>query len=118
MPKNAVNPFKLIDAGDMSGNLTAVVANGVFQNGVLYLDNIGFQYIWTGTPTGTIALQFSQDGTNWTTMVLSPAITQPAGSAGNDGSNVNQFPYKYIRVTYTRSSGSGSLTVWMSAKEI
>ena len=96
----------------MTQTLTSTVVNESF------LDNIGFQFIWTGAPTGTITIKASQDGATFTMLVLSPTITQPAGTASNDIANVNQFPFKFIEVVYTPTSGSGSLIVWMSCKEI
>lgn len=118
---NVIIAIKVIDGGNMSGNLvSSVFANGQPSSAaqVSFLDNIGFQFIWTGAPTGIITIKASLDGTTFTPLVLAPAITQPAGSAGNDIANINQFPFKWIQVTYTRTSGAGSLTVWMSAKEV
>jgi hypothetical protein len=117
--KYVIKGIKVIDAGSMSGDLDSGIINSAQgDSSVSFLDNIGFQFVWTGTPTGTIAVLASIDGINFTALDFSPVITQPAGSASSSLANVNQFPFKWIKVTYTRESGSGSLTAWMSAREI
>lgn len=117
--KYAIKGIKIIDAGNMAGNLdSGIINSAVGDSSVSFLDNIGFQFIWTGTPAGTIQVMASIDGVIFDALVFSPTISQPAGSSGHGLANVNQFPYKWIKVTYTASSGTGSLTVWLAAKEI
>lgn len=94
---------------------------------VQYLDNISVQAIWTGTPTGTITLQGSLDyardsygnvtnsGT-WDTFVS--ATNQPAGSAGSNLFDLNQLSFPYIRLLYTKVSGTGVLNVYVGGKMV
>lgn len=117
--KYVIKGTKIIDGGSMAGNLdSGIINNAQGDSSVSFLDNLGFQFVWTGTPTGTIAVVASIDGVNFTALDFSPAISQPSGSASSSLANVNQFPFKWVKVTYTRSSGSGSLTVYYSAREI
>jgi hypothetical protein len=89
-------------------------------------DNASYQYVWTGTPTGTVAVDVSNDfnaqlGTGtWTdvTAQLSPAPTNPAGSAGNGAVDLNQLPFAYVRLRYVHASGSGQFTAIFKAKAL
>lgn len=98
------------------------------------LDQIyGFaiQAIWTGSPTGAIKLQASCDSpgretaqsnggpdtvTNWTDVTNSSYSI--SGSAGNYMWNFNGSFYRYIRVSYTNSSGTGTLTAQITPKGV
>lgn len=110
--KNALLPVTIISAGDMSGSLTSTVLPIQFE------DNIGLQFVWTGTPTGTIAVQVSMDQTTWTSLTFNPSITQPAGSAGGLYIDINQISAPFMRATYTFSSGTGALTLKACGKEV
>lgn len=111
MQKNVLRPIAIITAGDMSGSLTSSVTN------INFLDNIGIQLIFTGSPTGTFSVEVSNDNTSWTALSLSPAPAA-SGSAGNQYIDLNQLSAAWIRTKYTRTSGSGSLTAYLSAKEV
>lgn len=118
--------FKLIGPTPILNNVdisTTKTSSGIQT---LNSDNIGIQVIWTGTPTGTLSVQASNtaslgaDGTvsggtwsNYTATV--PTI---AGSAGNGLINLNQFPFAFMRLIYTASSGSGGLTAVLVAKPV
>ena len=109
--KDFVNPFVLMTAGDMSGDL---VSNS-FQ--VTGFDNIGIQFIWTGTPEGDFAVEISLDNVNWTALPLSPAPAA-AGSADNAYVELNQTTAKYIRCSYTATASTGTLTILISEKMV
>lgn len=119
--KNTLRKFQTITAGDMSAaSITSAVTN------IETHDNIAIQLNFTGTPVGTFAVEVSVDyerdshgnvidsGT-WVPITLSPA---PA-AAGADGSiliDLNQLASPWIRVVYTKTSGTGSLDAFISAK--
>lgn len=122
--KNVLNAFKTVTAGDLSANLTSPVTD------IRYLDNIAIQLIFTGTPTGTFVVQGSLDymrafseearavnaGT-WTTITLGSTLAA-SGAAGNILVDLNQLSFPYIRVVYTRTSGTGSLDMWVEGKAV
>ncbi len=105
---------KVINAGVMTG--TAVLTSGSID--VQNLDNIGLQFKWTGAAVGTIAIFGSVDNTNFYAWTPSPALTQPNNNAGGFITGLNQFPFPYLKVTYTNTSSTGVLTVWLSAKDL
>ena len=108
--KKVLTAFLVVSDGDMSGaTVTSATTN------IQYLDNIAYQLYWTGTPTGTFDVQVSGDNTNWASLPLNPvpAATASSGSAFID---IYQTAANYIRVVYTRTSGSGTLNVLISAK--
>lgn len=120
--KNFLSPVKVIDAGDMS---QATITSSVTD--IRYLDNVSIQCIFTGTPTGSFALEGSLDylrvnaqvtnsGT-WTPITLS-STPAASGSAGNILLDLNQLSFPYIRIVYTKSSGTGVLNVYISGKAV
>lgn len=108
--KKYLTPFKVITDGDMS---TASITSAVTE--IPYLDNVCYQMVWTGTPTGNFDVQVSLDKTNWTSLVLSPPPVA-SGSAGSYVIDMNQLSMTYIRLVYTRTASTGVLNVYISAK--
>lgn len=107
--KNVLLPIKILSAGDMSAaTLTSSVTN------IQFLDNLAIQCNFTGSPTGTFAVQFSLDNVNWVS-----SATVPTAAAGSAASNLTNFTLQgaaYVRVVYTKGSGTGSLDIWICAK--
>lgn len=82
------------------------------------LDNVGYEVSWSGTPIGTISVQCSVDGNSYFDLTFDPVLAQPAGSSGGYLINLNQVPFKWVRVSYTNTSGAGALTVKIIGKDI
>ena len=68
--------------------------------------------IWTGTPTGTLSIQGSNDGLSF--VQIDSVAT--GGVAGQHLLNVEKHHYRYVRVVYTFSSSTGSLNLYISGK--
>jgi hypothetical protein len=126
MAYNLLQPIYAIVNGDMSQpSLTSQVVEIKNQ------DNVGIQLDWTGSPTGTFAIQISsnhkqqQQGQDtdvtvpgsWTTLPLNPAITA-TGSPDTAYVDLNQMSAMYVRVVYTMVSGSGTLNCVIVAKGV
>lgn len=69
----------------------------------------------TGTPVGTLSLEFSLNGTNWKPIPGASAEftangnTQPAGSAGDIVCSWRELrPYKRVRLKYVSTSGGAA----------
>lgn len=121
-----LRPHTVINAQSMGTSLTSDVT--VLQG----LTKGNYQVVWSAgsTPVGTIALQFSDDysinngvvnnaGT-WTTATFSLAGV-PVSSApvsGNTGNGMIEFTTAAYasRLVYTRTSGSGTMSVTIVGK--
>jgi hypothetical protein len=98
--------------GVMSG--TSTIYSQIFD--VSRMDNDGLEISWSGNPVGTISYLASISGSFFFPISLTTA--QPAGSASGFGVNLNQYPYKYLLIQYTNSSGAGSLSAWIQEKDL
>lgn len=89
---------------------------------------VGFDINWTGVPVGSFSVevsntyQQSNEGVvinvgNWTALVLSAPVTA-AGAPDNAFIDVDGVSASWIRLTYTATSGTGSLNASLSAKVI
>lgn len=86
---------------------------------ITYQDQVCFQVAYSGSvgsAIGTISVQGSVDNVTFNDITFTPALTQPNADDGGYLINMALVPFTYIRVKYTRSSGTGSLTVNMSTK--
>lgn len=73
------------------------------------------QAVWSGTsPVGTFTVEASNDNINFTSILNSPVAI--SGNTGSLMINVENAFYGFIRVVYTATSGSGSLTVHINAQ--
>ena len=111
---------------------TAVTGTNTYTSSVveiLNLDNVYLQLDITGTPTGLFSVEvssnYSQDmegnvinAGNWVTLTLSPSPAVTAGSPTDIGIDCNQLGAPYLRVQYTNSAGSGTITVNVSGKAL
>lgn len=105
-----------------SGVIAGVMAstNVIYSNivDVSKMDNLGLEITWTGTPTGTIEIMFSNSGINFYPLTFNPVLGQPAGSASGYGIDLSEYPFKYLMIKYTNASGSGTLTVYGQFKDL
>lgn len=107
---------KIIDAGDMSGDLISDIV------GTTNLDNIGLILEWTGTtPVGTIYVDVRNNSngvtSTWSTLDFGTLIGV-AGNTGDINLSINQTPFDELRVRYDNTSGTGALTVIAAGKTV
>ncbi len=81
-------------------------------------DNIGLQIIFTGTMVGVLTVNCSIDNVHFDPLTFNPALSQPAGSNLRYLIDLNQLPFPYFNVSYTNASGSGTLAVYFSTKDL
>lgn len=132
--KNNLLNYNTITAGDMSqASLTSTVTN------IQFLDDIGCQFSWTGSPVGTIAIQvsadYAQDGmsppnvtnaghwipltfTYWNGSAFVTDTSIPTSVGSPVYIDLAFLSAPWIRAVYTKTSGSGTLTASITAKEI
>lgn len=103
------NPIANIGATDMSSTITG--------KALLLRDGLNFSVFlkWSGTPTGAFKLQCSNDNcgteaepTDWEDVTGSSYLV--SGAAGQLVFNYDTAPFRWLRVVYTATSGSGTLT--------
>jgi hypothetical protein len=102
---------------------------GDYTSSPVYLNQIAMgsiEAVWTGSPVGEIKLQVSvnhKEAANggvavagtWTDYTNSEYSMTTAGSVVWNLSNIG---YQYIRVVYTRTSGTGTLNVFGMGKGV
>ena len=80
----------------------------------VWMEDCCVQSVYTGAPNGSLKLQVTCDGTNWTDL-SSPAAVSIA-AAGSCIFQLSNIGYTGLRAVYTKSSGTGSLTIVANAK--
>lgn len=122
MSYNLLNPFHFIVNQSMASTSTSGIVEIKEQ------DNIGIQLNWTGAPVGTFDVQISIDHAqdangnvtvagNWISLPLSPGISA-SGSPDSAYIDLNQQSASYVRVVYNRTSGSGTVNGFITAKGV
>lgn len=102
---------KFLVSGDMSADIIGPVTN------IDTADQVAYQVSWTSTSAvGVISVQGSVDGMTWNDLTFTPSLTQPNSDSQSYLINLALIPFPYIRLKYTRTSGTGTLTVYLSAK--
>jgi hypothetical protein len=117
-----INYQHMLTAGDMTLTLHSAPLE------LAYMLGYCIQATYSGSPVGTLILEGSNDvpnpmdanfqyasfvPTNWTTIANSSvAISGPDAVL----INVSGVYYRYVRATYTPTSGSGALTIVGNAK--
>lgn len=100
---------------DVSNNM-GVSFNSLPGN-VTNCKGYSIQAIWTNgsTPVGTMSLQASNDGQNWSDI---PNSSLPvSGNSDNNIFNVSKnIYYNFVRLVYTRTSGDATVVVSLVAK--
>lgn len=124
--KNFLNKFKIQSAGDQSqATVTSAVTN------IQGMDNIGIQInILTGTASGTFDVQISADhqevngnvtvagtwnklGSTYTLTLTSGVFADGTASAYYD---LSQLSAPFVRLLYTKSSGTGTFDSFIVGK--
>lgn len=114
----------IINNVSMASNIISPVTN------IFLIPGISYDLVWTGSPVGTFQVQvsnsYSQDPSgaqlnagSWNTLPTSSfsgTYPVPAGSSGFGFLDVVGTEAAWIRLQYTATSGSGSLTVVAAAK--
>lgn len=108
-------PYQILSAGDMSGNLASTAID------MLSLPFGAIELVWTGTPTGTFSIDGSIDNVPSATQVVNwyptnTDVNNPAGSSSSTLVNLIGIGFRWLRVSYARTGGSGSLNVTVFGK--
>ena len=110
--KNTVPSFRMIDQGDLSGDITSNITN------VENLDKCSIAVSWSGTsPVGTIIVE-SRNGTkeSWNAVEF-PTITV-SGNTGNHSIVFREMSFTDLRLRYVATSGTGTLDAVYTSKQV
>lgn len=110
---------KIVNNGDMSGNLTSQVID------LADIDLGSIQAVFSGAPTGSLKLQLSNEIiantadpnsaiSEWTDYAGSSVAVAAAGSHIY---NISNMGYKWCRLVYTRTGGNGTLNATLVGKD-
>jgi hypothetical protein len=107
-----------LPSGTLGGTMSST--NTIYSQiiDVSRMDDIGLEFTWTGSPTGTISILASDSGAHFYAYTPIPALTQPSGSASGFATGVKHFEHRYLLLQYVNSSGSGTLTVYGQQKDL
>lgn len=117
-----LTPFQVITNGDMS-QATITSAVTIVQN----LSKIAYDISWSGSsPVGAITVQVSNTYSinaagavnnpgKWTTLILTFG-TPVSGNTGNGAIDIESTSFYAVRLVYTKTSGTGSLNVFVNGK--
>lgn len=99
----------------VSGSMSADIVGPTTTIDVV--DQVCFQVAWTSTTAvGVISVQGSVDGVTFYDITFNPTLAQPASNSGGYLINLGLIPFTFIRLKYTRTSGTGTFTATMSVK--
>lgn len=88
-------------------------ASGVYD--LVDLKTFGVEISFSGADVvGTLTLEASVRGTNFFTVTGS---SQAISASGGHVYDVTVSGYRYVRVKFTYTSGTGNMTVYLTAKE-
>mgnify|MGYP000101883020 CR=1 FL=1 len=118
-----LKPQSVVTNGNMATSLTSLATN------INMVSILSYTIVWTGSPTGTFSVQVSNDyipnplgvqdapvnaGT-WVALSLSTTVA-PAGSGSSAFIDIDTCGAAWIRLVYTRSSGTGTLNATIAGK--
>ena len=108
--KNVILPTKWLDAASLGASIASASRN------VTYLDRASIEIsATTSDAVGTFSVEGSASGSVW--VPLSMATMALAGASKNILIDIHFTGLQLIRLVYTRTSGTGTVTVYMTAKE-
>lgn len=100
----------ILTAGNMAS--ASLTSENIILN---QLSSTDIQCVFTGAPVGTLKIQTSADGSTWSDWADS---SYSIAAAGDVTYLVEKMPAQFMRVVYTKGSGTGALTVTIFSKEI
>lgn len=110
--RNLIQPYKVFNAADMSGNLTQAAPYTTIDQ----VDKIGIELEWAGTaPVGNffvdVAYQYPNtlEFTTWIALDFGSSIAI-SGNSGQHIITINDPPFQKLRLRYVATSGTGTLT--------
>ncbi len=112
MPARIIDEFKYQDAASMDASF-----NGA-NVGLAHMRGFSIVAAWTETSAtlaGDLTLEASNDGSVWSTISGS---TVAVSGTGSTAWNHSDSYFKYVRIKWARTSGEGTITAILQAKDV
>ena len=120
--KSNLPAYRVLASVSMASSIISSVTN------IFYLDNVGAQLVFSGTPFGSVSFESSIDYFedtqrqvlnvgNWVPVPVSPSPVIN-GVAGTIIANMNQLAEPWVRIKFTSSTGNGVLTAYITGKMV
>lgn len=113
MRKNVIKGYKMLDGASLAASVTSTEVN------VVNMDKASIYVDWSGNSIdGVLAVEAknSEHG-EWFELDFGSAILIN-GASGDHVLILNELPHHTIRVTYTRTAGTGTITATLVAKQV
>jgi len=102
----------IINGESMAANITSSTLD------ISDYETISLQLVAaSSTHVGTVAVNISDDGTNWNAVTLDSTPTAASGSAFNATVQLSDIGARYLQVVYTAGSGAGTLYCYANMKD-
>lgn len=113
MRKNVIKGFSMMDEVDISANATSSTVN------VLNLDKASIYIDWAGSsPVGELTVE-AKNGENSPWYALDFGVTiDVTGNTGDHLIILNEMPFEQLRIQYASTSGSGTISAYITAKQV
>lgn len=107
-----IKESQILTNGSMGGDVTSSAVVIVNYPKATAMLNYSIQAVWSAgsTPIGILKLQATNDGTNWVDVGCSNATV--TGNSGSVMYSIASHAYDQVRLTYVRTSGSGTLNAY------
>lgn len=107
MSAKVIGPYKLLDATSLGATVSSLSIE------VTRLIYASLAVEWTGTPTGSLVIEVKNGDSPWIATTFTQALS---GAGGNKMFEFTLMPWEAMRLTYTRTSGTGSISAHFIAK--
>lgn len=109
--KRFIPPYLVFDNHSLAADTTS------HETDVMGLDYCHYDIAWGGSsPVGTITVEYLKDGdAGWATLDLGSTISV-SGNSGSHRIIMLELPFKKLRLKYTRTSGTGVISTYLTAK--
>lgn len=112
--KQILPPFKMYNAVSLGATVTSTITS------VAGMDKASIYFEWSAgtSPVGTLTVHARNgaDGT-WRELNMGSTISI-SGASGAHDLVFNELPFTDIKLVYTRSSGTGTVTATIAAKTV
>jgi hypothetical protein len=106
--KHIIKQFQVFEAQAVTGtNSYDSTVTDVEQ-----VDRVTYSIFWTSSPVGTIQVQVSDDQSNWQVLQFGSTINID-GTETDHRIEINQVNFKFCKLVYTNTSGSGVLNAFI-----